>query len=126
MAKITVNLGGKVVNMNTNNPKVAGAIAALIQACAERRFGIGTFLTHHDEDGRYTKYQLVRIANLEDGTVRAYLINQKTGKARNSTKVVPVMNDDANFPNGYVTTLPCVKDKFLDPENPGCYIPLDD
>jgi len=113
MAKMTVNLNGKSVNINTDNPKVAGALAALIEACVERHFPVGTKYLHKNG----TWYQLVRIQQA-NGTFRAYLINTITGRARNSRKVVIVLTDDC-MPGGYVTDLPDETDHFFDPENPG-------
>jgi len=109
MSKINVKINGKAVVIDTNRPKVAACLGALIEACAERQFPIGMFLDHVDKNGRETtEYQLVKVHG------RAYLINQETGRARNSRKVVYVQG---NPPDGYyVTDLPAEKDKFLDPE----------
>jgi len=118
MAKTTITVNGKKINVNTDKANVAEALQNLINALTERRFGIGMFLRHSNG----SRYQLVRIA--KGGMIRAYLINQDTGKARNSRKVVWVKTDDSDYPNGYVTDLPCEKDRFYDPENPGHYIDL--
>ena len=114
MAKMKVKVGGQTINMNTDNPKVADALANLIQACAERQFGIGTELEHVNGN----VYLLARIKSC--GGFRAYLINTATGRARNSRKVMWVKTDDPeNFPNGYVTDLPEETDKFFDPDGSG-------
>ena len=112
MSKLTVNVNGQKLNINTDNPKVADALAALIKACAERHFSIGDYFMHSTG----TNYQLIRI-KLANGTWRAYLINTETGKARNSTKVV-LVQDPTGGDNGtgYVTDLPDEKDQFIDPE----------
>lgn len=118
MAKTTITVNGKKVNVNTDNAKVAGALQNLIDALTERRFGIGDVLEHSNGDD----YQLVRISR--GGMLRAYLINQSTGRARNSRKIVWVKTDDADYSNGYVTDLPCENDRFYDPENPGEFLPM--
>ena len=112
MSKITVNLNGNKVVIDMNRPKVADALANLIQACAERQFPIGLNLEHDNGD----TYVLARIVQ-PNGTFRAYLINEDTGVARNSRKVVMVKDPDGgDFGRGYVTDLPAEKDRFLDPE----------
>lgn len=113
MSKMTVKISGKKVVIDTNRPRVANALAALVEACAERRFGIGEILDHTNGE----EYQLVRIKQA-NGSLRAYLINTDTGRARNSRKVVMVQTDDTEFPHGYVTDIPAEYDKFIDPENP--------
>lgn len=116
MKKSTIVIAGKTVNINTDKKNVAVALQALITALTERRFGIGMRLQH--STGVW--YQLVRISRA--GSLRAYLINENTGKARCSTKFVAVQTDDSDHPNGYVTDLPCSKDKFYDPDNYGEYV----
>lgn len=113
--KTTINVGGKVIDVNTDQKNVAACLQNLINALTERRFAVGSYLTHCTG----VRYQIVRI---KTDSLRAYLVNTQTGRARNSEKVVMVKIDDANFPNGYVTDLPVVKDKFWDPENVGQYI----
>ena len=120
--KATVRLSGKDVNINTANPKVAAALVALVKACAERQYAIGEAYEHSNGD----EYLLSRILQ-RGGGHRAYLINIDTGVARNSDKVVMVQDPKGGeYGRGYVTTLPCRKDKFWDAENPGSFIPLDD
>jgi len=122
MAKLQVKLQGKMVNINTGNPKVASCLAALIEACAERQFSIGMYLDHSNGE----TYQLVRIKQY-NGTHRAYLINGSTGVARNSDKRVMVQEAKGGGDNGrgYVTTLPARKDRFFDPDNAGQFIDVD-
>jgi len=122
MAKLQIKLQGKKVNINTDNPKVAGCLAALIEACAERQFSIGMYLDHSNGE----TYQLVRIKQ-RYGSPRAYLINGSTGVARNSDKVVLVQEAKGGGDNGrgYVTTLPARKDRFFDPDNAGQFIDVD-
>jgi hypothetical protein len=115
--KTTINVGGKVINVNTTQKNVAACLQNLINALTERRFAVGSCLRHSSG----ARYQIARIL-MANGSLHAKLINTVTGKARNSTKVVLVKTDDADYPNGYVTDLPAVKDKFWDPENAGQYI----
>lgn len=121
MAKLTVNLNGDNVVIDTNRPKVAMALAALVQACAERQFPIGLNLEHSNGD----TYVLARILQA-NGTHRAYLISEDTGIARNSRKVVMVKDADGggDFGRGYVTELPAEHDRFYDNENPGQFIDI--
>lgn len=113
--KATVKIAGKNVNINTDNPKVATALVALIQACAKRHFPIGMEL----ENANGGTYLLSRILQV-NGSHRAYLINTETGVARNSDRKVLVQDaKDGEYGRGYVTTLPCRKDKFYDDENGG-------
>lgn len=120
--KTTLNLSGQKVNINTDNPKVAKALVALVEACAERQFPIGLSLEHVDKDGSITEYLLARIKQY-NGTHRAYLINHDTGVARNSRKVVMVQEPKGGeFGKGYVTDLPAERDKFIDPDGDGEYI----
>jgi len=125
MSKTTININGKDININTNNSKVTDLVAALLKACAERRFPVGMMLKHADDDGGVTYYQIVRI--LQKGYTkkqdwhRAYLINQKTGVARNSTKVVAVQGAKEDYP-GYITELPAEKDRFIDPDDSSSFL----
>lgn len=120
MASKTIMLNGKKVVLNMDSKRVQDAIAAFIQAVSQRQFEIGSYFTHVNKDGTGTAYQLVRILQ-SNGTHRAYLINEDTGVARNSRKVVLVEGAKEDYP-GYVTELPAEKDKFLDPENPFEYL----
>ena len=120
MAKMKVKLNGKKVTIDTNRPKVAKAVADLINACATRTFPIGMELEHENGDD----YMLSSILQ-PNGSKRAYLINLTTGRARNSTKVVEVMGDFHSEEGLYTEDLPCVKDKFVDPDGDGGYIDLD-
>ena len=105
-----------------NRPKVQSLVAELLQACAERQFPIGIVLEHQDNNGCVTDYILARIKQW-DGTLRAYLISEKTGVARNSRKVVMVQDPKGgDLGRGYVTDLPAENDRFYDPENPGQFI----
>lgn len=122
MAKIKVNLNGKKVTIDTNRPKVAEAVAALVEACATRTFPIGMVLDHANGG----EYQLVSVRQHKGGTRRAYLINTDTGRARNSTKVVGVLGDFHSEEGEYTEDLPAVKDKFIDPDGDGDeYIDID-
>ena len=116
-----VKLNGKMVTIDTNKPKVAKALVALVEACATRTFPIGMVLDHANG----TEYQLVSIKSNKYASARAYLINTDTGRARNSSKVVPVLGDFHSEDGLYTEDLPCEKDKFWDEENPGNYIDLD-
>lgn len=113
MSKTTVNLNGKDVVLDMSRKGVAEAVAALLKLAAERRFDVGSYLEH--ESG--TEYQIVRIKQ-SNGTHRAYLINGETGVARNSRKVVKVQGAKDQYP-GYITELPCEKDRFYDPDGDG-------
>jgi len=115
MSKVTVKLNGKKVTIDLSKPRVAKALAALVEACATRTFPIGMVLEHANG----TDYQLVSIVSRPGGTKRAYLVNQDTGRARNSTKVVKVMGDFHSEDGLYTEDLPCEKDKFIDPEGDG-------
>ena len=118
MSKVNVKLAGKKVVIDTARPKVASALAALIEACAERQFPIGMMLEHAND----SEYILSRIKQ-RDGTLRAYLIGVDTGVARNSRKVVMVQDPKGgDLGRGYVTDLPAENDRFYDPENPGEFI----
>ena len=117
-----VKLNGKMVTIDTNKPKVAKALVALVEACATRTFPIGMVLDHANG----TEYQLVSIKSNKYASARAYLINTDTGRARNSSKVVPVLGDFHSEEGLYTEDLPCEKDKFIDPEGDGYeYIDLD-
>ncbi len=122
MAKLQVKLGNQTVKINTDNPKVAGCLVALIEACAEKQFSIGDYFDHSNGES----YQLVRIKQ-SYGAPRAYLINGSTGVARNSDKVVLVQEVKGGGANGrgYVTTLPARNDRFYDPDNVGQFIDVD-
>lgn len=115
MSKRTINIGGNKVVLDMNRPKVADAVAALVEACAERHFPIGLVLEH--ENG--SNYLLTRIKQT-NGTLRAYLIgldNGHSGIARNSDKVVLVKEPKGGeFGRGYVTDIPARLDRFIDPE----------
>lgn len=116
--KTKVKLGGKKVTIDTSRPKVAKAVASLIEACATPEFKIGMYLEH--DNG--TEYQLVSIRQHAGGPARAYLVNDDTGIARNSTKVVPVLgNREDGF---YTEDLPCQKDKFYDPDGSGEFLDI--
>lgn len=121
MSSRTIKIGGKNVTINMNRPKVADAVAALVQACAERHFPIGMVLEH--ENG--SNYILTRIKQ-RDGTLRAYLIgldNGHSGIARNSDKVVKVKEPKGGeFGRGYVLDIPARNDRFIDPEGNGEYL----
>lgn len=119
--KTKVKLAGKMVTIDTNKPKVAKALVALVEACATRTFPIGMILEH--ENG--VDYQLVSIKSSKYALARAYLVNLSTGRARNSTKVVPVHGDFKSEEGLYTEDLPCEKDRFYDPENDGEYIDTD-
>jgi hypothetical protein len=119
--KTKVKLAGKMVTIDTNKPKVAKALVALVEACATRTFPIGMILEHANG----TEYQLVSIRSYKGGPKRAYLVNTDTGRARNSTKGVPVLGDFHSEEGLYTEDLPCQKDKFYDTENPGNYIDID-
>lgn len=121
MAKMKVKLNGKKVTIDTNRPKVAKALAALVEACATRTFPIGMILEHANG----VDYQLVSICQRPGGPKRAFLVNTDTGRARNSTKVVKVEGDFHSEEGLYTEDLPCVKDKFWDPDGDGEYIDLD-
>ena len=122
MSKITLKVGGKTIQIDTNKPKVADLLNQLMQAFTTREFPIGMVLEHENEDS----YLLSRIKQA-DGRFRAYLINMETGIARNSTKIVYVEEPkDGDMGNGYVTDLPCKKDRFYDPEDDGEFIDVDE
>jgi len=120
--KMTVKLNGKKVTIDPSKPRVAKALAALVEACATRTFPIGMALEHANG----TKYQLVSIRQRVGGVKRAYLVNTDTGRARNSSKVVKVLGDFHSEDGLYTEDLPCEKDKFIDPEGNGReYIDID-
>ena len=110
-----VKLAGKMVTIDTNKPKVAKALVALVEACATRTFPIGMVLDHANG----TEYQLVSIKSNKYASARAYLVNTDTGRARNSSKVVPVLGDFHSEDGLYTEDLPCEKDKFVDPDGDG-------
>ena len=114
MSKRTVTIGGNKVVLDMTRPNVADAVAALVEACAERHFPIGMVLEH--ENG--SNYILTRIKVC--GGYRAYLIgldNGHSGIARNSTKIVLVQEPEGGeFGRGYVVDLPAKNDRFYDPE----------
>ena len=115
-----VKLNGKMVTIDTNKPKVAKALVALVEACVTRTFPIGMVLHHANG----TEYQLVSIKRNKYASARAYLINTDTGRARNSSKVVPVLGDFHSEDGLYTEDLPCEKDKFVDPDGDGEYIDI--
>jgi hypothetical protein len=82
-------------------------------------------MTFRHADG--DTYQLVRIKMIKRH--RAYLMNTRTGVARNSRKVVWVIEPNGAKSGkgggkgfGYVEDLPAEKDRFFDPDNPGTFI----
>ena len=115
-----VKLNGKMVTIDTNKPKVAKALVALVEACATRTFPIGMVLDHANG----TEYQLVSIKSSKYASARAYLVNTDTGRARNSSKVVPVLGDFHSEDGLYTEDLPCEKDRFVDPDGDGEYIDI--
>jgi len=116
--KTTLKLNGKKTVIDTNRPKVAAALVALVEACATPNFKIGTYFQH--ENGHL--YQLVSIRKYAGGPPRAYLINKDMGIARNSTKVVPVLgNKEEGF---YTEDLPCQKDRFYNPDGSGEFLDI--
>ena len=122
MAKNVLKVGGKSIKIDANKPKVADLLAQLIKALTTREFPIGMTLEHENQD----TYLLARIKQ-PSGVYRAYLINEGTGIARNSTKRVLVEEPkDGGNGRGYVTDLPCKKDRFYDEENPGQFIEVDE
>ena len=122
MGKTVLRIGGKDVKIDTNKPKVADLLSQLIKALTTREFSIGTVLEHENEDS----YLLSRIKQT-DGSFRAYLINMETGIARNSTKRVYVEEPKGGeYGRGFVTDLPCKKDRYYDPDNDGEFIEVDE
>ncbi len=119
MSKTTLKINGKSVTVDTNKPKVSELLAQLMKALTTCEFPIGMVLEHENQDS----YLLARIKQCS-GEYRAYLINQGTGVARNSTKRVIVEEPDNG--RGFVTDLPCKKDRFYDPENLGKFIEVDE
>jgi len=119
MSKSILKIGGKSVKIDTNKPKVADLLAQLLKALTTREFPIGMMLEHENQDN----YLLARIKQY-NGSYRAYLINQSTGIARNSTK--RVMVEEPQNGRGFVTDLPCKKDRFYDPENLDSFIEVDE
>jgi len=119
MSKTVLKINGKSVKIDTNKPKVSDLLAQLIKALTTREFPIGMMLEHENQDN----YLLARIKQY-NGSFRAYLINQSTGIARNSTKRVIV--EEPQNGRGFVTDLPCKKDRFYDPENYGKFIEGDE
>ncbi len=119
MAKTVLKIGGKSIKIDTNKPKVNDLLAQLIKALTTREFPVGMMLEHENEDN----YLLVRIKQ-PSGVFRAYLINQNTGIARNSTK--RVMVEEPSNGRGYVTDLPCKKDRFYDPDDEDNFIEVDE
>lgn len=119
MSKNVLKINGKSVKIDTNKPKVADLLAQLFKALTTREFQIGMVLEHENQDS----YLLSRIKQCS-GAYRAYLINMDTGIARNSTK--RVMVEEPKNGRGYVTDLPCKKDRFYDPEDEGSFIEVDE
>lgn len=118
MAKTVLKIGGKSITIDANKPKVSELLAQLLKALTTREFPIGMVLEHENEDS----YLLSRIKQVSG--YRAYLINTNTGIARNSTKRVIVEEPDNG--RGYVTDLPCKKDRFYDPEDEYNFIEVDE
>jgi hypothetical protein len=125
--KITVDGKNFTINPNTDK-KVVDALNALVKAMSTRQWPIGMTFRHADGDN----YLLTRIKT-QSGTGlvghRAYLINKRTGVARNSRKAVWVIEPNGAKSGkgggkgfGYVEDLPAEKDRFYDPDNPGQYI----
>ena len=119
MAKTVLKIGGKSIKIDTNKPKVNDLLVQLIKALTTREFPVGMVLEHENQDS----YLLARIKQ-PAGVYRAYLINTNTGVARNSTKRVLV--EEPKNGRGYVTDLPCKKDRFYDPESYGNFIEVDE
>lgn len=119
MARNVLKINGKNVKIDTNKPKVADLLAQLLKALTTREFPIGMVLEHENQDS----YLLARIKQ-PSGAFRAYLINTNSGVARNSTKRIIVEEPDNG--RGYVTDLPCKKDRFYDPEDDGNFIEVDE
>lgn len=119
MGKTVLKIGGKSIKIDTNRPKVNDLLAQLIKALTTREFPIGMVLEHENQDS----YLLSRIQQ-SSGAFRAYLINVNTGIARNSTKRVLV--EEPTNGRGYVTDLPCKKDRFYDPEDESNFIEVDE
>lgn len=115
MSKMTVKLNGKKVVIDTDKPKVANALAKLVEACSAQTLPIGLSLKHENGD----VYVLCRIKQ-SNGQFRAYLINTDTGIARNSRKVVMVQEPSNG--RGYVEDVPAEKDKFYNPDGSGEFI----
>ena len=115
--KVTINGKNYSINKNTD-PRVTEALENLVKVMSIRQWPIGITLEHVEGDS----YVLTRIKQ-NCGPHRAYLINKRTGVARNSRKVVKVIDPKGGeFGRGYVETLPAEKDRFWDPDNPGCFI----
>jgi hypothetical protein len=119
MAKTTLKIGGKSVKIDTNKPKVADLLSQLMKALTTREFPIGMVLEHENQDS----YLLSRIKQY-NGSFRAYLINQNSGIARNSTKRITV--EEPQNGRGFVTDLPCKKDRFYDPDDMDNFIEVDE
>lgn len=119
MAKTVLKIGGKSIKIDTNKPKVNDLLSQLIKALTTREFPVGMMLEHENEDN----YLLARIKQ-PSGAFRAYLINQSTGIARNSTK--RIMVEEPKNGRGYVIDLPCKKDRFYDPDDEGSFIEVDE
>ncbi len=119
MAKTVLKIGGKSIKIDTNKPKVNDLLAQLIKALTTREFPVGMVLEHENEDS----YLLARIKQ-PSGAFRAYLVNVNTGIARNSTKRVLV--EEPKNGRGYVTDLPCKKDRFYDPDDEDNFIEVDE
>jgi len=122
MAKNVLKINGKRIKIDTNKPKVADLLAQLLKALTAREFPIGMVFEHENGDD----YLLSRIKQ-PSGAFRAYLINMETGIARNSRKEVYVVEpEDGGNGNGYVTDLPCEKDRFYDPDDKDNFIKVDE
>jgi len=118
--KTKVKLNGKKVTIDLSKPKVAKLVTELVQACLTRTFPIGMVLEHANG----TEYQLASIKSNKYTSARAYLVNTDTGRARNSSKVVPVLGDFHSEDGLYTEDLPCERDKFVDPDEDGEYIDI--
>jgi hypothetical protein len=122
MAKNSITINGKKVNINTEKPIVADLVGQLLKAVTERHFDIGMPIFEHANGDSYL------LCRVKTGSrYVAKLMNLRTGAARNSTKVVYVQDPDGGKNGrGYVIDLPCKKDRFYDPENRGKFIDTDE
>ncbi len=113
MASLSLTLDDGTVINATLSAQSERQIATKF-APKKRRIMVGDYLNHKTG----IEYQLIQIktdssSESKSKSHRAYLINEDTGIARNSRKVVYVKFDgDA----GYVTELPAEKDCFYDPK----------
>jgi hypothetical protein len=124
MATHKVQIDGKNFTINPNtDKKVVEALNALVKAMSTRQWPIGMTFRHASGDS----YLLTRIKKA--GGHRAYLVNTRTGVARNSRKVVMVLEPNGAKSGkgggngfGYVEDLPAERDRFFNPDAPGEYI----